>query len=107
LYKEGLVARIGGSVQGEEQQYTVKLRYIILNRKSIVEGLEVFQQLWTLKVVASALMCVWGVLLDRLPTTTNLFRIGIQLERYLCPLLKRVYKIVQHLFINCVVVKEV
>jgi len=58
-------------------------------------------------VTPLALMYVWRVLLDRLPTTTNFFRRGVQLERYLCPLYKRIDETAQHLFINCVMVKKV
>jgi len=77
----------------EEQQYTVKSGYIILNRKSIVERSEVFQELWTLKVAPSALICVWKAMLDKLS--------------YVSQLCKRVDETVQHLFINCVVMQEV
>ena len=44
---------------------------------------------------------------DRLSTITNLFRIGVQLKRYLCLLCKRVDETIQHFFINYTVVKEV
>jgi len=90
----------------EERRYTVKSGYIILNKEGIVERSEVFQQLWSLKVVPSV-MSVWRALLDRLPTKVNLFRRGVQLETYVYPLLKRVEETVQHRFINCVVVQEV
>jgi len=46
-------------------------------------------------------------LLDKLPTKVNLFKRGVQLGTYFCPLCKRVEEIAQHLFINCVVVQEV
>ena len=72
-----------------------------------MERSEVFQQLWTLKATTSTLIYVWRAMLDKLPTTINLFRKGVQLETYACPLCKRVDEIVQHLFINCAVVQEV
>jgi len=91
----------------EEQCYMVKCGYIILNKEGIVERLEVFQQLWSLKVVPSTLMSVWTALLDKLLTKVILFKRGVQLGTYFYPLCKRVEETAQHLFINCVVVQEV
>jgi len=59
-----------------------------------------------LKGGASGLMSVWSFV-GQMPTKVNLFKRGVQLETYVCPLCKRVEETAQHLFINCVVVQEV
>jgi len=62
----------------EHQQYTVKSGYSILNNEDLMQTSEIFQLLWSLKIVPTAIVCAWRLLLDRLPTIYNLARRGIQ-----------------------------
>jgi len=47
--------------------------------ENLMQTSEVFQLLWSLKVVPSAKVCGLRLLLDRLPTRSNLVRRGVQL----------------------------
>jgi len=66
-----------------------------------------FQLLWSLKTVPSALMCIWRIIWDRLPTRANLVRRGVQLGCALCPLCREDVESVQHLFCTCKVTQKV
>jgi len=67
-------------VEEDLQEYTIKSGYNILNYKDLMQNSKTFQALWSLKFAPSALMCAWRLLLDRLPTRSNLVRRGVQLE---------------------------
>ncbi|KAJ9560359.1 hypothetical protein OSB04_005519 [Centaurea solstitialis] len=49
----------------------------------------------------------WRIMLDRIPTKTNLVTKGIAMDNMCCPLCNRGVETVSHLFINCEKVKEV
>jgi len=62
---------------------------------------KVFRLLWNLKIVLSAIICAWRLLLDRLPTRVNLVRRGIQVGNVCCPLCSEGVETAQHLFSTC------
>jgi len=68
---------------------------------------EIFQLLWTLKIVPSAAVCAWRLLLDRLPTRLNLAKRGMQLTDLPCPLCQEYEESGQHLFTTCKVAQNV
>jgi len=94
-------------VEEDLQEYTVKSGYSILNCEDLMQISETFQVLWSLKVVPSALVCAWRLLLDRLPTRSNLARRGVQLESVQCPLCQEHVETAKHLFNTCSVARQV
>ena len=66
-------------VEEDLQEYTINSGYSILNCEDLMRISETFHVLWSLKVAPSALVCAWRLLLDRLPTRSNLARRGVQL----------------------------
>jgi len=63
--------------------------------------------LWSLKIPPSAIVCAWRILLDRLPTRTNLGRRGVQLGNTCYPLCHEGVETTQHLFSSCKVTQKV
>ena len=63
--------------------------------------------LWSLNIVPSAAVCASRLLLDRLPTRTNLIRRGVQIGNALCPLCQKGVETTQHLFTTCKVTQKV
>jgi len=94
-------------VKKDLQEYTVKSGYSILNCEDLMQISETFQVLWSLKVAPSALVCAWRLLLDRLPTRSNLARRGVQLESVQCPLCQEHVETAKHLFNTCRVARQV
>jgi len=68
----------------DNQEYTVKFGYNILNGESFLQSSATFKLLWSLSAAPSAIVGVWRLLLDRLPTRLNLARRGVQLAYPLC-----------------------
>ena len=68
---------------------------------------EVFKLLWNLKVPPSAVVCVWRLLMDRLPTRSNLVKRGLQLPNLLCPFCQECVESAQRLFVTCKVTQKV
>jgi len=94
-------------VGNDEQEYTVKSGYIVLNREDSMQSYEVFQLLWSLKIPPSTIVCEWRILLDRLPTRVNLGRRRVQLRYVCCPLCQGGDKTTQHLRNSCRVTQKV
>jgi len=67
---------------------------------------ECFREVWNLKVPASAKVFRWRVLLDRLPSRTNLESRGVHVSCNLCPLCNKEVETIQHLLINCEVAQR-
>jgi len=59
------------------QEYIVKSGYSMLNKEDQMQVSEIFQLLWTLKIIPLAAVCAWRLLLDRLPTRLNLAKRGM------------------------------
>jgi len=68
----------------ENQVYTIKSGYSILNNEELLQNSEAFQLLWNLEI-APSIVCGWRLLLDRIPTRINLGRRGIQVGSMQCP----------------------
>jgi len=94
-------------VGDDNYEYTIKSRYSVLNSQNLMQTSEVFQLLWSLKVVPSAKVCAWRLLLDRLQTRSNLVRRGVQLGNVQCPLRQYGVESAQHLFNTCKVAHKV
>jgi len=93
---------------GDDQQvYTAKSGYSILNMEDQMSSLEYFQLLWSLKITPSALVWAWRILWDRLPTRVNLVRRGVLLGCTLCPMCRERLENAQHLFCTCKVAQKV
>jgi len=60
-------------------EYSLKSGYNLLNNENLMQISEVFQSLWSLKIVPSTIVCAWRLLMDRLPTISNLVKRGMQL----------------------------
>jgi len=69
----------------ENQVYTIKSRYSILNNEELLQNSGVFQLLWSLKIAPSAIVCGWRLLLDKIPTRINLGTRGIHVGSMQCP----------------------
>jgi len=111
-----MISKVKWEVRGQDrlvwvgedvQEYTVKSGYSILNCEDLMETSQSFQTLWSLKVVPSSIVCAWRLLLDRLPTRSNLARRGVQLENVQCPLCLGDVEIVKHLFNTFKVARKV
>jgi len=81
-----MISKVKWEVRGQDklvwvgedlQEYTVKSGYNILNGEDLMQTLESFQALWSLKVAPSKIVCAWRLLLYRLPTRSNLSRRGV------------------------------
>jgi len=94
-------------VDKDYQDYTVKSGYSILNGESLMQTLEIFKLVWSLNVAPSVLVGAWRLLLDRLPTRSNLARRGVQLGNLQCPLGQEGVETANHLFNTCSVVQQV
>ena len=90
-----------------QQEYTIKSGYNVLNKEDQMQTSEVFKLLWTLKIEPSAAVCVWRLLLDRLPTKYNLAKRGLQIANLSCPLCLECVETGQHLFVVCKVPQKV
>jgi len=68
------------------QEYTVRFGYNILIGESFMQSLVSFKLLWSLSVAPSAIVGVWRILLDKLPTRLNLAGRGVswQIRFVLC-----------------------
>jgi len=85
-------------VRDDQHVYTVKSGYNVLNKEDQMLNPEVLQMLWSLKIAPSALVCVWRIVLDRLPTRANLVRRRVQLGNAWCSLCWEGTENAQHLF---------
>jgi len=85
----------------DEQEYTIKSGYSVLNEEDSMQSIEEFQLLWSLKVPPSALVYAWRILLDRLPIRANLGRRGVLLGTVCCPLCQVEDETAQHLISSC------
>jgi len=93
---------------GDDQQvYTAKSGYSIVNMEDQMSSLECFQLLWSLKIAPSALVWAWRILWDRLPTRVNLVRRGVLLVCTLCPMCQERLENAQHLFCTCKIAQKV
>jgi len=106
----GMISKVQWNLEGkdrliwvgnDDQDYTVKSGYMVLNKEDSMQSDEVFQLLWSLKIPPSTIVCAWRILLDRLPTRANLGRRGVQLGNACCPLCHEGVEPTQHLFSSC------
>jgi len=81
----------------DQYEYSVKSGYSVLNKEDLMQSLEVFKLLWSLNMAPSVIVCVWRLLLDKLPTRANLSRRGVQLGNTWCPLCQEGVETTQHL----------
>jgi len=94
--------------EGNDQKaYTIKSGYSVLNREDLMHTPEVFRLLSRLKIAPSVIICAWRLLLDRLPTTVNLARRGLQVGNVCCPLCSDGVETAQHLYSTCRVAQSV
>jgi len=93
--------------EDDQEVYTVKSGYKVLNKEDQMQTSKVFKLLWNLKIAPSALVHAWRLLLDKLPTRINLVKRGMQLMNMLCPLCQEGVKTSQHLFGTCKVAQKV
>jgi len=91
----------------ENQEYTFKFGYSILNSEDLMQTSEIFQLLWSTKITPSAIVCAWRLLLDRLPTRYNLARRGVQVGNMQCSLCLEGLETAQHLFNTCIMAQQV
>jgi len=63
--------------------------------------------LWGLKITPSVAVCSWRLMVDRLPTRSNLSLRGLQLTSLFCPLCLESVESDQHLFVMCKVAQNV
>ena len=66
-----------------------------------------FQQLWQTKAFPNVLTTTWRVLLDRLPTRTNLIRRGVELMSPNCVMCQASEESFHHLFLDCSIAQRV
>ena len=57
--------------------------YVKVMREAFEEEEEVFFNLWSVKAVSASQICVWRVILNKLPTRDKLIKLGIQVENAL------------------------
>jgi len=72
-----------------------------------METVEAFKLLWSLKIAPSAVVYVWRILLDRLPTRANLVKRGMQIMYVDCLLCLEATETCQRLFDTCKVAQKV
>jgi len=94
-------------VGNDQQEYTVKSGYNVLNKEDLMQTFEVFRLVWSIKIAPSAAVCAWRLLLDRVPTRSNLVRRGIQIGNMQCPMCQEDVETTQHLLITCRVTQKV
>jgi len=94
-------------IEDDRQEHTVKSGYNIMKKEDQEQPSEVFKLLWNLKVPPSAVVCVWRLLMDRLPTRSNLVKRGLQLPNLLCPFCQECVESAQRLFVTCKVTQKV
>jgi len=88
-------------VDAELQKYIIRFDYSILNCEDLIQSSETFQVLWSLNVAPSTIVCAWRVLLDNLPTRSNLAKRGVQVGNAQCPLCQGDVETAIHLFYTC------
>jgi len=55
----------------------VRSGYKILNQDDQSQRRGILELIWSIKASPSTLVCIWRVMLDRLPTKSNLTRRGV------------------------------
>jgi len=90
-----------------QQEYTVKSGYSVLNMEDQMQASEALKILCGLKIAPSATVCSWRLMVDRLPTRSNLSLRGLQLTSLSCPLCLESVESGQHLFVTCKVAQNV
>ena len=93
--------------KGNQQVYSVKSGYMVLNKEDQMQTSKAFKLLWNIKISPSVLVHTWRLLLDRLPTKVNLVKRDMQLTNMLCPLYQEGEETSQHLFGTCKVAQKV
>jgi len=61
----------------------------------------VFEYLWNLKVMPSALFYVWRALSNRIATKQNIYKRGVTLRDTLCVLCGREEETTSHILVSC------
>jgi len=92
---------------GDLKTYTVGSGYRVLNEFASSTSGKWFKELWSLKVVGSAQLCVWRAMLEKLPTRLSLDKRGAAVPSNLCRLSKKFEEAAQHVLISCEVVQNV
>ena len=90
-----------------EGNYSVKTAYNVIQDVINIQESEVLKQLWSLKVLSTALNICWKTVLDRVPVKKNLEKRRISLSNNMCPLCQEQLETINHLFITCMVVQRV
>jgi len=94
-------------VGNDQQEYSVKSGYSVLNKEELIQDSGIFQLLWSLKIAPSVTVFAWRILLDRLPTRANLARREGQVGNVWCPMCQEGIETTQHLFTTCKVTQKV
>lgn len=89
------------------ENYSMKYAYNVVLNFIMKQEIEVFKQLWSLKVKPSALHFSWKLLLEKVPTKENLEKRMVGLINTLCSLCQSEYEITNHLFVTCSVVQNI
>ena len=92
---------------GDIENYTAGSRYMALKEFDQSQIGLWFKQIWKIPADGPAKVCVWRVLIGKLPTRDNLIRRQITLPSPLCLLCNIEEEKVQHVFFNCSVAQKV
>jgi len=87
--------------------FSVKSAYNKLANHTIGRGLEVFEHLWDLKVMPSAMFYVWRAFSNRIATKQNLQRRGVAMGDNLCVLCGKEEETTSHILVSCEVSTKV
>jgi len=93
VWKRG---ELDGWVWDKETVYNVRSGYNALAYKGIQRSVNIFEELWRMKV-----------LIDRVPTRANLSRRDVQLTTTQYPMCNLHAESTQYLFLNCLVTSKV
>ena len=94
----------GGDTTGV---FSVKLIYVCLANQinSPTDG--AFFSLWQAKAMPKDIITGWRILLDKIPTSINLFKRGVTVNSTICALCRESEESTQHLFLDCVIAQRV
>jgi len=85
----------------EKLCYTVNSTYNCLRTRDEGANSTLYEALWSIKALPSALTTAWRVLNDRLPTRANLERRGLILETNRCAMCGEDEESGSHVFFEC------
>lgn len=86
--------------------FSVKSAYAYIPSHGLGDQTSLFNQLWQAKTFPNALVIAWRILLDRIPTRSNLIGRGVMVSSFSCVFCQDPKEYSQHMFLERVVAQR-